>query len=82
MKRGCLRAANFFSRFCDRQTTRVLQQRLLDKGALAGILGFLGAIVMFIAGMAGFAHVFTASKEKQYSVKTDKRGNLVVGRAA
>jgi hypothetical protein len=36
-----------------------------EKAALAGILSFLGAIVMFIAGMAGFVHAFTVSKEKQ-----------------
>ena len=36
-----------------------------EKAALAGILSFLGAIVMFIAGMAGFVHAFTASKEKR-----------------
>ncbi len=43
-----------------------------EKAALAGILGFLGAIVMFIAGMAGFVHAFASTKEKQLSVKTDK----------
>jgi hypothetical protein len=36
-----------------------------EKAALAGTLSFLGAIVMFIAGMAGFVHAFASTKEKQ-----------------
>jgi hypothetical protein len=36
-----------------------------EKAALAGILSFLGAIVMFVAGMAGFVHAFASSKGKK-----------------
>jgi len=35
-----------------------------EKAALAAILGFLGAIVMLIAGMAGLLHALATSKEK------------------
>jgi hypothetical protein len=35
-----------------------------EKAALAGMLSFLGALVMLLASIAGFLHAFSTPKDK------------------